>query len=61
MTRYISEPPSSLTIIDWSGSEVDETAGPYTLDTIVTLTCVSSGGEQIFQILNKIHLLPCQE
>ena len=40
----VAEPPSSVTIIDYSGTAVEDTAGPYQLDTILTLTCVSSGG-----------------
>lgn len=35
-----------MTIIDFSGDEVEDVAGPYTRDTIATLTCVASGGER---------------
>lgn len=40
-----AEPPTSVTIMDFSGQELEETrAGPYSLDSILSLTCVSSGG-----------------
>ena len=57
----VAEPPSSVTIIDYSGTAVEDTAGPYQLDTILTLTCVSSGGEAVtpsfYSIIN--HFLTC--
>ena len=48
-----AEPPTSVTIMDFSGQELEETrAGPYSLDSILSLTCVSSGGnmEDLFFI-----------
>ena len=43
--KYFAEPPTSVTILDFSGEEVEEArAGPYSLDSILSLTCVSSGG-----------------
>ena len=43
--KYFSEPPTSVTIMDFSGQELGEArAGPYSLDSILSLTCVSSGG-----------------
>ena len=53
-----TEPPISTTIIDFRGQEVEAIAGPYEQDSIVTLTCVSSGGKQIYQVFDLIKSLP---
>ena len=39
-----TELPTSTTIIDFRGQQVKTIAGPYQEDSILTLTCVSSGG-----------------
>ena len=44
VNTFITEPPTSTTIIEFHGQEVETIAGPYQQDTIVTLTFVSSGG-----------------
>ena len=35
VTVPLPEPPSSVTIIDFSGEEVETTAGPFQLDTVI--------------------------
>ena len=47
----VSEPPSSVTILDSMGREVGERAGPYTPGTILTLTCVAVGGTHCHSML----------
>ena len=45
--KYFAEPPTSVTIMDFSGQELEGAkAGPYSLDSILSLTCVSSGGNK---------------
>lgn len=57
-----AEPPTSVTIMDFSGQELEENrAGPYSLDSILSLTCVSSGGNmawQIFSFFGGMSLIP---